>query len=544
MNRLALIVAMWCPLAGVSAGEPPPFGCGNADVLAWGGMAIPGGGLLGGNFPTVPTTNALGQVCFASDVLEAAQDEGVFVADDRGLRIIALGCTTSGATCGDPTPLGGTFADIVGTQGNGIEIPVMNDLGDVLFSATIEGGSASGGLFLYRAATGLIEVVAAEGQPTPGGGVFANVNKGMVNNSGTVVFRSGLPSTTELFLWNDGVVTQLAAAGDPAPGGGNFTTFSARPSINNAGQVACRASTTFFGGPQHGVLVTTNGVHEWYAQEDDPAPAGGTYTYLRNPILNDAGDVAFTASISLGHSAWITGQPGSFRVAITSDTVLPDGTMAYSFLISYAVSSALDDDGNIFLWARDPSMTDRVILAEADGNVRIVMKEGDATPFGGVTGSVTMPCMGSVLEGVFGGRVDGVGTGARWALYRVGMVPTWKDLGFGFAGSTSPQLLGQGSLQGGLPVTLTITDAPASAFGLLFAGLTDTPVAFKGGTLVPSLDFSPVPVSSDESGQLELAFHFPQGAPQCTTVVVQAWFEDTGAPPNVVATNAIRGTTP
>ncbi|MEO1366654.1 MAG: hypothetical protein AAFX50_05725, partial [Acidobacteriota bacterium] len=79
-------------------------------LIAEEGMPIPGGGAL---FQTNSAgVNGRGEVVFAARIAGDPRDEAILVADADGLRVIARGCggVGGGLGCGDPTPLGGTYA--------------------------------------------------------------------------------------------------------------------------------------------------------------------------------------------------------------------------------------------------------------------------------------------------------------------------------------------------------------------------------------------------------------------------------------------------
>ena len=178
-----------------------------------------------------PTTvNSSGSIAFNALVDGSDRNQGVFVANSAGrLKAIAIGCGGTGgggdttSRCGDRSPIGGKFGGFfLGTDFT----PDINDAGDVLFFCDVNGGSSRRALFLYQAATKQIVKVAAPGDPSPLGGTFATVSPGSLNNGGKVVFTASTDSggfNTSIFMWDNGIVSKVAALGDPAPGGGTFS---------------------------------------------------------------------------------------------------------------------------------------------------------------------------------------------------------------------------------------------------------------------------------------------------------------------------------
>lgn len=189
-----------------------------------------------------------------------------------------------------PAPLAGTF--------NSFNDPTINDSGAVVFRTTLNSTSAESGLFFYDGAT--ITPISLFGGTA--GGLESVSGSPDVNNSNEVVYTTG--GDTTLLLWSGGVSTPILHAGDPAPGGGTFTDFGDRPVLNDAGVVAFEAEVA--GGPE-GVFTwdATNGARA-VALEGTHAPgfpSGVTFrAFARNtPVsINAAGAVAFVTDTTPG----------------------------------------------------------------------------------------------------------------------------------------------------------------------------------------------------------------------------------------------------
>jgi hypothetical protein len=121
----------------------------------------------------------------------------------------------------------------------------------------------------------------------------------------------------------------------------------------------------------------------------------------------------------------------------------------------------------------------------------------------------------------------------------------WTDLGFALAGGgTPPSLSGAGTLAAGSPGFVRLLDAPPSAPGILFVGLTALQSPFKGGTLVPAPTIV-LNLTSSPSGSFLLAWsHWPAGLPGFFHLWFQAWIADPAAPAGAAASNALLATTP
>jgi hypothetical protein len=176
-----------------------------------------------------PTTiNSSGRIAFYSQVNGSTRNQGIFAADSNGIYAIAIGAGAGGgsgdtsAHSGDPSPIGGTFG---GFFAGTVFTPAINDEGDVLFLCDVIGGSSSRGLFLYQNATQQIVKIAAVGDPSPLGGIFSAVGPGSINNNGKVVFIASPEGSinSNIFMWDNGSLSKVAASGDPAPGGGTFS---------------------------------------------------------------------------------------------------------------------------------------------------------------------------------------------------------------------------------------------------------------------------------------------------------------------------------
>jgi len=413
------------------------------DALAWHGQPVPGGGSLAPFFPGSPAiNNNKGQIAFFSQVAGSVRNQGIFVADDAGLKPIARGCGIGGgggdpiATCGDVCPLGGTFS---GMFSGTLFAPCINDGGDVLFLSDIHGGPSIRGLFLYRHAEGDIISVAAIGQPSPMGGTISAVGPGSMNNGRRIVFlaRNQGSDDTHIFLWANGLLTKSVSVGDPAPGGGTFSILAGEsvgfldgteipvgyvPDLNEANQIS------FFGIVQggmaeRGIFLSSNGTHEWYLHEGQPTPMGGTYIHFFAPILNNRAEIALLADVNLGGgvftSAWIAGRPGQWRKALTFFDKI-EGESVFVLAVSRNPINSLDDCGNLLAWyAIGPDgIEERLGVFSANGRVDIVARMGDLLPFGGQLGPLeAWPSMNLLGQISFGAFTPGAARGPSAAIH-------------------------------------------------------------------------------------------------------------------------------
>jgi hydroxyacylglutathione hydrolase len=120
----------------------------------------------------------------------------------------------------------------------------------------------------------------------------------------------------------------------------------------------------------------------------------------------------------------------------------------------------------------------------------------------------------------------------------------WTDLGQSLAGASGPpSLQATGSLADDTQIVLDLEDAAAVAPTVLVGGLTSIDAPFKGGVLVPSPSVL-VSLVTDANGRLSLVGQWPAGFPVASTIYLQCWVQDAGAPAGFAASNAQLGTTP
>jgi hypothetical protein len=397
-------------------------------AYAWHNQPAPEGGTL---YPLAtanpPVINSAGQIAFVAQVTGVERNQGIFVADGDTLTAIVLGCGGGGGSgdpgsgVGDPSPLGGTFSGFfVGT----VFAPPINDAGDVLFIADVDGGSAPRGLFLYRAASDDIITIAAVGDPSPLGGTLTAVGPGSMNNNGEIVFIAKNSGTAyvNILKWTDAVLTTHVAVGDAAPGGGTFSILAgeslgyvdgttipigAVPGINDAGQVAFFAIVQ--GGiAGRGLFVTTDGAHEWYVSNADATPIGGTFLDLRAPHINNLGEIAFYADVTYGGGqyggGWFVGTPDNWRKGVAFYDEIVGGTVC-GLAVSRNPIRALDDCGNLLAWCNlrypDSTELDTMLICAPDGEQLVVTQEGDANVLGGSIGGMNpWPAMNDLRQGL------------------------------------------------------------------------------------------------------------------------------------------------
>jgi hypothetical protein len=116
------------------------------------------------------------------------------------------------------------------------------------------------------------------------------------------------------------------------------------------------------------------------------------------------------------------------------------------------------------------------------------------------------------------------------------------DQGNGLAGNFAPTLSGSGSLASGGNFTLSLAGLPGFTTTSLIVGFTPLFVSFKGGVLGPSVNLI-LPLATG-TGALNLPASMPTGVPSMSSIYLQSWTPDPGAPAGVDATNVLQLVTP
>ncbi|MEO1082902.1 MAG: choice-of-anchor tandem repeat NxxGxxAF-containing protein [Acidobacteriota bacterium] len=395
-------------------------------VVAEEGQAVPGGGVLDGSAFSQPRTlNRHGVVAFFNGIDGDVRNQGIFTSGPSGLEVIVRGCGNgagggSTVTCGDPSPIGGTFTGLFG----GSLGPRINDAGDVLFMADVVGGSSNRGLFLFRAATDTIEKVVSVGDASPLGDTIAGFANGTINGRGDVAFlawdtnAAGGAFETYVARWNGGNLEKVAGPGDTSPDGTIFLGFSTvvsgfvdgtdiptapTPYVDEDGTIVVYAGVS---GGDPGMLSIDGDGQTWLVQTGDMTPVGGTFLFFLSNVVKRAGRVVFSAASPTGI---YVGTPGSWQPAWSSGTLL-DGLPVESFGGVSGFAPPIDDAGQItfLLDVTLPGGDVEERLArwnESDGLFTLVAQD-DPAPNGGLFNSIRiLPTVNAVGDVVFSASV-------------------------------------------------------------------------------------------------------------------------------------------
>ena len=276
------------------------------------GDVVAGGGILSefAKHP-VPALNDADKLAFGASVAGARATEGVFLASEGTIKVIAL----SGADA--PGIATGTFIEF--------DTPALNNWDEVTFVATVRHGRETlEALYLYSA--GKLRKLVVEGDLTPRGGTFSKFGVPVINNKGVIAFPAVLehgPVLGGLFVAGTRDLRLLVGAGENVLGGMMLLRFSERVAINDNDHIAFGAQVRSGDESKEAVLLADASGIEQVAIVGDSAPGGGRFSGFGPwPSLGPDDMVAFIAAIEEGPGALglFVSQAGQIRrVAMAGD---------------------------------------------------------------------------------------------------------------------------------------------------------------------------------------------------------------------------------
>jgi hypothetical protein len=295
---------------------------GSLHLMARTGNVAPGaGGGAYNDFSSLPTSpgpdstdvfvlNAAGQMAFRASLVGGGvtpfNNSGIWSEDGGALGLVAREGEAAPRTPGDSF---GSFVLAGGPE------PVINAAGQTAFWGNIDGDAADAGIWVKGG--GAERLVARSGEEAPGTGpdvqylTFGSPIR--INNSGQVAYLGsvtgdGVGSANNTGVWSEtsGSPRLVAREGEAAPGAGPnvFLDFSVPVGLlfNGAGHTAFAAALT---GPgtnadnNSGLWSDRGGSLDLVMREGDSAPgANAVFSSLSDVELNDAGQLAFTASLA------------------------------------------------------------------------------------------------------------------------------------------------------------------------------------------------------------------------------------------------------
>lgn len=303
--------------------------------------------------------------------------------------------------------------------------------GSVAFSATfVDSDSAtrhgiwvtSNGAATPVAKTGLIGAEVGLGADAQ----FFGFSDPVMNSSGTGMFSASIGGASlingngnSLWTFKDGSRRMIAATTSPGPLANTYFLRTSKSSINADGRIAFigsidGAGVSYVG--RWGVWTYHEGQFATVALSGNQGfgpklEAGVAFDVPEHPSINDAGDVAFTASLvgtsvtsSNDSGLWATGN-GSLRVIAREgpngpSPGLPAGVY-YSDLRSRYQPPLIRDDGSILYYAvlsgnGVDSTNDKALFTESNGRVEVVARTGADGPGPGLGSGINFSAFDSI----------------------------------------------------------------------------------------------------------------------------------------------------
>ena len=278
------------------------------------------------NYPR-PAINNTGTVAFAAEL--DAGGNGIFIGNGAATTTIA---DTNG-------PFSFVYSDFS-----------FNNQGTVAFAANVD----AGGIGIFVGNGGATSTIADTT------GSFSSVFSPSINDEGRVAFQVLLDTSGEgVFTGNGGEFTPIVGTSD------NFVRFSSSD-INAEGTVVYRTLQ-----PSNGtdsLSTYSNGVVTTVVDNSGPFSSFGDL-YLDNPSLNDAGTVAFGASLDAGGSGIFTKNNGV--ISTIADTTGP--------FARFNFNPSINNSGDVaFLASLDADIRGEGIFTGADPIADKVIATGDS----------------------------------------------------------------------------------------------------------------------------------------------------------------------
>jgi hypothetical protein len=241
-----------------------------------------------------------------------------------------------------------------------------------------------------------VRVVAAIGDPAPGGGQFGGFTVESLpvlaptNGRGQVAFFATIHrgrGGEGFFLRSRDRVTRIAREGDAVPGVGALSGFGRHPmpALNESGAVAFAAAVAG-GKTVEGIFLSARGRLQPVALSGGPAPgvSSGTLSGVESPALNDRGDVVFLATVRRGRETleaiYVREAGGKLRKVVAQGDPAPAGGSFAGF-----GAPVLNNKGVVgFAAAVEGKAVPGGIFLTTGDQVRMLVGAGDDTPIGGI----------------------------------------------------------------------------------------------------------------------------------------------------------------
>jgi len=351
---------------------------------------MPSGVLYGSVSGSTIRLNDVGQSAFVATLTGV----GVSASNDQSIWSDRSGSLSLVSREGDPAP-----GAPVGVRLGAITSPLsfcQNNVGRIAFSALDSTNTSS----LWAEGAGGLELVARSGSQAPGAPTGVNFNgvgeQQNFNDAGQTAFQAGLTGINNRGIFADasGSLRAVALRDGAAPGtsaGVTFISFTASTDLNNAGQVSFAAN--IFG---TGVVSGTNSQGIWSegsgslalvvrAGDHAPGTASGvnfsTAFNFWDPVLNDAGQIAFIDNLSDGSGSFVgsgiwSGSSGNLALIARDGNQAPGTALGTNFA-SFRNSHVLNRVGQVALLAVLTNGKEGLWATDRHGVLQHIICEGD-----------------------------------------------------------------------------------------------------------------------------------------------------------------------
>ncbi len=222
------------------------------------------------------------------------------------------------AASGGAAPAGGNYLNFFNAA--------LNARHEVAFDAILGGPPFTTGVFVGDGKT--TSTIALGANPDPAAPSFGTVFNPFITPNGDVVFNVNFSD----FFRSDGkTIVPLVRNGDQAPGGGTLEPRSVY-AANDHGAVAYGARVSGSTATQ-GIFRSEGTQTVAIARDDNDAPTGGRFTSLRDPVINDRGQVAFSSEMTGGSADFgiFRGEGGDLTPVFVANQIASGGGIFTDF---------------------------------------------------------------------------------------------------------------------------------------------------------------------------------------------------------------------
>ena len=282
-------------------------------------------------------------------------------------------------------PGGGTLAEFAAHP-----LPSLNAAGHVAFVAHIAGGRATEGVFL--AGSEGLQAIALAGDDAPGlpAGVLVGFDAPSLNDNDELAFvanvRRGRDTLDVLYFWNGQRLQRVVAEGDRLLRIGGTMDKIGGPALNNAGVIAFPA--TIFKGPAlGGIFVAGARELRLLVGTGDRVPSGSMILRFSERVaIDEEGLIAFGAYLgedgSMREAVLRTGPEGLAEIAVEGAPAPGGGRYA-----GFGPWPTMAPDGTAaFIAALDGGSGPLAAFAGAPGAITRVATVGETLPNGEAIG--------------------------------------------------------------------------------------------------------------------------------------------------------------